>query len=305
MRGLSDLTWRVHATVMASGCPPSVLYSPPSPNILRGPGSRSRPRTQSQHAVAHQRSRGFVVHAPARRHCTCALWRSRMMIRRVMPGSACTRVAAPRTRAQRAYAGTQARRHADTQARRHASAETPSPPAAQDAARSKNGAGVQGGSDLRARGQRTGTARTHTGARRTCTQTHVSPTPRPFQSSSSREGPRPARRRPGSGVRRQESGSKFESTGRSSWRISSWDLSVRGHANLGGSGRGVCVRVPRGVGCALRVACVTLRSLPLQQAGARMPKVREAELDDDTHNPHMPLTVLSPGLHAVISMQIS
>ena len=69
--------------------------------------------------------------------------------------------------------------------------------------------------------------------------------------------------------------------------------------------RCVCAGTARGVGCALRVACVTLRSLPLQQAGARMPKVREAELDDDTHNPHMPLTVLSPGLHAVISMQIS
>eukprot|EP00802_Teleaulax_amphioxeia_P012865 Tamp_12910.p1 GENE.Tamp_12910~~Tamp_12910.p1 ORF type:complete len:519 (-),score=56.95 Tamp_12910:212-1768(-) len=54
--------------------------------------------------------------------------------------------------------------------------------------------------------------------------------------------------------------------------------------------RCVCAGTARGVGCALRVACVTLRSLPLQQAGARMPKVREAELDDDTHNPHMPLT---------------
>ena len=122
MRGLSDLTWRVHATVMASGCPPSVLYSPPSPNILRGPGSRSRPRTQSQHAVAHQRSRGFVVHAPARRHCTCALWRSRMMIRRVMPGSqhsVHTSCSTTHTRAAcvRRHAGTQARRHAGTQAR--------------------------------------------------------------------------------------------------------------------------------------------------------------------------------------------
>ena len=57
LRGLSDLTWRVHATVMASGCPPSVLYSRHRPTYYAVRGrDHGRARSRSTQWLTSDRA---------------------------------------------------------------------------------------------------------------------------------------------------------------------------------------------------------------------------------------------------------